>query len=95
MRASSSASGVHAIFGLIEHDLCGPSITAGGDFFAAMRGQAVHEERGAEPPLPSGLRDLIGPQRGRIAFAVRFIAHRRPDVGVHDIDIAHGRAADS
>src|SRR6266700_810483 len=71
---------VQTVFGLVEHHRLRTVDHLVGDFLAAMRGQAMHEQRvGSCQRHQLGV-DLIGLQQIVAMFAV-LVAHRHPGVG--------------
>ncbi len=80
---------VQAIFGLVEHHRLRAVDHLVGDFVAAMRGQAMHEQRvGFRQRHQLGV-DLIRFQQIVTVLAV-LVAHREPGVGDHAIGVTHG-----
>ena len=85
--------GVEAVFGLVPDDALRSFDDGGRDLFAAMGGQAVHEQR-----VPGGLRhqcvvDLVTGEGLNTLGPFLFLAHTGPDIGNHQIGTlcrAHG-----
>ncbi len=73
---------VQPVLGLVEHD--GPRAVedTGGDFLAAVRRQAMHEERVRLGARHQRLVDLIAGKRPFPFARFVLLSHRRPDVGV-------------
>jgi hypothetical protein len=81
---------VHPVLGLVPDDRLRPVDHLGLDLLAAMRRQAVHEERvGARRGHHLGVDAPVG--EGDPALGVLgLVAHARPDVGGDDVGIAAG-----
>ena len=61
----------------------------GRDLFAAMRRQAVHEERAGSGRLHQRAVHLEGTKREPAGGRLLFLSHRRPDVGIDGVDTGH------
>ena len=80
---------VQAVFGLVEHHRLRAVDHLVGDLLAAMRGQAVHEDRIILGQRHQLRIDLIGLEHVVAVFAV-LVAHRDPRIGDDAIDAADG-----
>ena len=82
---------VQPVLGLIEDDRRGRLEDLGGDFLAAVRRQAVHEQRAG---LGERHQRRRSPDTARTpaprSSASRFLAHRRPRVGVDRVGAGDG-----
>ena len=82
--------GVEAVFGLVEDGLGVGFEDVAGDFFAAVGGEAVHDEGGAAGGVEGRLVDLVAGELGETEGGFVFFAHADPHVGVEDIGTRAG-----
>ncbi len=81
--------GVEAVFGLVEDGLSVGFHDFVGDFFAAIGGEAVHDEGAGFGVGHEGVVDLPGAEDFDALGGLLFFAHADPDVGVDGVGICH------
>ena len=80
--------GVEAIFGLVEDDRSGTVDDVVGDFLAAVRGQAVHEDGVVTGRIHEVGVHLIWAEGLEAGFELVFESHADPGIGVDGVGAA-------
>jgi hypothetical protein len=92
---------METVLSLRPHDALLAIDDLGGDFFVAVRRQAMHDDRVWPRGLHHVVTDLERPKHQRPSRVLDLLAHRRPHIGIDDVSVprssegvgGHGHAA--
>src|SRR5688572_27077467 len=81
---------VQPVLGLVEHDGARAVQHRVGDLLAAVRGQAVHDDRGGPGEAHQRVVELVAAERLPPLLALGLLPHAHPHVGIEDVGAGRG-----